>query len=80
MVSPVEREKQKENEKNYQKPITIGNNVWITSNCTILPGTIIEENIILSAGSVAKGRLEKGEIYCGGNPARKVRRTRGILR
>jgi acetyltransferase-like isoleucine patch superfamily enzyme len=71
-------EKGKDN-KPTCKPITIGNNVWITTNCTILPGAIIEDNVILSAGSVAKGRLESGWIYLG-NPAIKVRKTEGILR
>lgn len=75
----VEKGNQRGNELSYIKPIKIGNNVWITSNCTILPGTIIEDNVILSAGSVAKGELESGWIYCG-NPAKKIRKTEGVLR
>ena len=59
-VNHVEKGKQRKEEKIYYKPITIGNDVWITSNCTILPGTIIEDNVILSAGSVASGVLESG--------------------
>ena len=39
----------------------------------------MEDNVILSAGSVAKGRLENGWVYCG-NPAVKVRKTEGVLR
>ncbi len=78
----IEKDKSRpENEgKNYySKPIIISDNVWITSNCTILPGTIIEDNVILSAGSVASGRLESSWIYSG-NPAKKVRKTKGIIR
>ena len=78
----IEKDKvrpENEGKNYYSKPITIGNNVWITSNCTILPGTVIEDNVILSAGSVANGRLEKGWIYRG-NPAKKVRRTKGVVR
>lgn len=74
-----EKERQILNKIGFSKPITIGNNVWITSNCTILPGTVIEDNVILSAGSVAKGKLESGWIYRG-NPAVKVRRTKGVVR
>ena len=74
----VENGMQRANEKFYSKQIVIGKNVWITSNCTILPGTSIGDNVILSAGSVAKGRLESGWVYAG-NPAVKVRRTKGVL-
>jgi acetyltransferase-like isoleucine patch superfamily enzyme len=78
-VSHVEKGKQRNKETIFSKPITIGNNVWITSNCTILPGTVIGDNVILSAGSVAKGTLESGWVYSG-NPAVKVRKTKGALK
>jgi acetyltransferase-like isoleucine patch superfamily enzyme len=77
-TSHVEKNKQKKNELIYSKPILVGNNVWITSNCTILPGTVIEDNVILSAGSVARGKLESGWIYSG-NPAVKIRKTEGTM-
>ena len=75
----VEKGKQKREELQYSRQIIIGNNVWITSNCTILPGTVIEDNVILSAGSVASGILKSGWIYRG-NPAVKVRKTKGVVR
>ena len=34
------------------KPITIGNDVWIGGNCTILPGVTIGNNVIIAAGAV----------------------------
>ncbi len=58
-------------------PIVVGNNVWITSNCIILPGTTIGDNVILAAGAVAKGNLESGWVY-GGIPAKPLRTTKGI--
>jgi acetyltransferase-like isoleucine patch superfamily enzyme len=69
----------KENSHFYYKPVVLGNGVWITSNCIILPGTVIEDNVILSAGSVAKGKLEAGWVYSG-NPAVKIRKTTGAVR
>jgi acetyltransferase-like isoleucine patch superfamily enzyme len=78
-INHVEKDKQRKKEVLYCKPICIGNGVWITSNCTILPGTVIEDNVILSAGSVASGVLESGWIYRG-NPAQKIRRTKGVIR
>ena len=78
-TSHIEKNKlKKEDQTFYSKPITIGNNVWITSNCVILPGTEIGDNVILSAGSVASGKLENGWIFRG-NPAEKVRKTEGII-
>jgi maltose O-acetyltransferase len=74
--SHPEKGKQKKDEVVYSRPITIGNNVWITSNCIILPGTRIENDVIISAGSVVKGTLESSWIYSG-NPAVKIRKTEG---
>ncbi|NRH21497.1 acyltransferase [Candidatus Gracilibacteria bacterium] len=72
-----------ENIKNLDKtffssPITIGNNVWITTNCTILPGANIGDNCIIAAGSVVRGTLESNFIY-GGIPAKKIKETLGFI-
>lgn len=53
------------------KPVSIEKNVWIGLGVIILPGSYIEEGVIVSAGSVVKGRLEKNSIYSG-NPTKKV--------
>ncbi|HHH55404.1 MAG TPA: acyltransferase [Bacteroidetes bacterium] len=53
--------------------ITVGNNVFIGSNCVILPKTTIGENIVIAANSTVKGVLESGYLY-GGNPAIKIRK------
>ncbi|MBM3234023.1 acyltransferase [Candidatus Pacearchaeota archaeon] len=80
-VSHIEKDKIRyENQKSfYSKPIKIGDSVWITSNCIVLPGTKIGNNVILSAGSIANGELESGWVYRG-NPAIKIRKTKGIIK
>ena len=45
--------------------VVIGNNVWICANATILPRTVIDDNVVVAAGAVAKGHLESGWIYAG---------------
>ena len=79
-VNHIEKDKLREENQNtfYSQKITIGNGVWISTNCVILPGTEIGDNVIISAGSTVKGKLEGGWVY-EGNPARKVRETRGFV-
>ena len=62
----------------FSKDISIWNNVWITSNCTILPWTVIEDNVIIAAGSVCKGKLNKNNIYWW-TPAKILRETKGFI-
>ena len=45
--------------------IMIGDNVFIGANVTILPGAIIEDNVVVGAGAVVKGRLVSGNVYGG---------------
>lgn len=53
------------------KPVTIKDHVWIGINVTILPGTLIEEGAVISAGSVVRGTVKACEIMAG-NPAKVV--------
>jgi acetyltransferase-like isoleucine patch superfamily enzyme len=46
-------------------PIIIGNNVFIGNGVTILPGTTIEDNVIIGAGSIVKGVLKANSVYAG---------------
>ncbi len=39
----------------FHQPIKIGNNVWIGPNCTIFPGTTIEDNVVVMPNSLVKG-------------------------
>lgn len=36
------------------RPITIGNNVWIGSNCVILKGITIGDNCVIAAGTIVR--------------------------
>ncbi|MCW5905670.1 MAG: acyltransferase [Chitinophagaceae bacterium] len=53
-------------------PIKIGNNVWIGRGCLIMPGTIIEDGVVVAANSLVKGTLKANSIY-GGNPAKFIK-------
>ena len=54
------------------KPVKIGKNVWIGSDCTILPGVEIGDGAIIGAGSVVTKSVPKNTIAVG-NPARVIR-------
>lgn len=43
-------------------PVLIGNNVWIGANTIILRGTILEDNCVVGAGSVIKGKYPAGSV------------------
>ena len=59
--------------KNYlDGDISIGNNVFMGAQCTILPGTIIDDNVVIASNSVVKGHLESNTVY-GGSPAKKIK-------
>ena len=51
--------------------VSIGDNVFIGAKAILLPGTKIENNVIVGGGSVVKGILEAGSIYAG-NPAKRI--------
>lgn len=47
------------------KPISVGNDVYIGMHSIILPGSIIEDNCIIGAGSLVTGHLKTGYVYAG---------------
>lgn len=53
-------------------PITIGNNVWIGANCTILPGITIDDSSVIGAGSVVTKNIPENVIAVG-NPCKILR-------
>lgn len=61
-----------ENATDFVGQIVIGNNCFIGSGSTILPGVILADNCIVAAGSVVtKSFLDKGSVI-GGNPAKII--------
>ena len=54
------------------KAVSIGNNVWIGNNVTILPGAVIEDDVIIGAQSIVRGHCKSNGIYAG-NPAKLIR-------
>ena len=63
---------EKVTETKITRDIRIGNNVFIGANCTILPGTVIQDNVVIGAGSVIKGELLSNSMY-GGVPCKELR-------
>ena len=57
----------------WAKPITVGNNVWIGGNCTILPGVTIGDGCTIGAGSVVVSNIPAGTVAVG-NPCRPVKK------
>ena len=66
-TDPAERATRKE----WAKPVTIGNNVWIGGNVTILPGVRIGDNCTIGAGSVVTRDIPANTIAAG-NPAHRI--------
>lgn len=50
-------------------PITLGDNVWIGGNATLLPGVTLGDNTIVGAGAVVTKSFEMGNCVIAGNPA-----------
>ena len=53
------------------EPIKIGNNVYIGFASIIMPGSIVEDNCVIGAGSLVLGCLKGDSVYAG-RPARKI--------
>ena len=56
----------------YNKPIHIGNNVWLGASVTVLPGITVGDNAIIGAGSVVTKDVPANAIVAG-NPAHLIR-------
>lgn len=55
------------------KGISIGNDVWIGSNCVILDGAIISDGVVVAANSIVRGHLESYSVY-GGSPVKFIKK------
>lgn len=56
----------------WAEAVTIGNNVWVGGNSTILPGVTIGDNCVIGAGSVVTKDVAPNTVV-GGNPARVIK-------
>ncbi len=53
-------------------PVTIGDNVWLTSKSTILPGVTIGNNIVIGNHSLVTSNVPDG-CFCAGIPAKIIK-------
>lgn len=56
----------------YAKKVKIGNDVWIGSNTSILPGVTINDGAIIAAGAVVTKDVPQKAVVAG-NPARIIK-------
>lgn len=67
-LDPIERNSGKE----YAKPITIGDNVWIGGSAIINPGVTIGDNAVIASGAVVTKDVPDN-VVVGGNPAKVIK-------
>lgn len=59
--------------REFAKPITIGNEVWIGGNAIICPGVTIGDRAVIGAGAVVT-RDVQDDVFVAGNPAREIKK------
>lgn len=57
----------------FSSPVIIGNNAWIGSNATILPGVTIGNNAVVAAGAVVSKEVPENAVVAG-VPAKVVKK------
>jgi maltose O-acetyltransferase len=58
-------------QQHVRAPVQIGDNVYLGARVTVLPGAVIEHDVVVAAHAVVRGRLASGQVY-GGVPARAL--------
>lgn len=66
-LDPIERQKTE-----YGASISIGNDVWVGGNVSILPGVNIGNNCVIGAGSVVNRDIPDNSVAVG-NPCRVIK-------
>ena len=54
-----------------KKNVIIGERCWISSNCIILPGSIVQDGVVVAAGAVLTKSTEAYSVYAG-IPAKRI--------
>jgi maltose O-acetyltransferase len=67
-INPYERISGKE----YGKPVTIGDNVWIGGRAVINPGVTIGNNVVIASGAMVTKDVPDN-VVVGGNPAKIIK-------
>lgn len=67
-LDPVERSSGRE----FAKPVTIGEDVWIGGSAVICPGVTIGDRAVIGAGSVVTKDIPP-DVFAAGNPCRVIR-------
>jgi acetyltransferase-like isoleucine patch superfamily enzyme len=62
----------------YPSPVVIGENVWIGSNATILPGVTIGDNSVVAAGAVVTKVVPENTVVAG-VPAKVIKKINNNL-
>ena len=63
--------------KPIPRDIVIGARVWIGGRSTFLPGSSVEDDVVVAAGAVVSGHLTRGWVY-GGVPAKRIKRLQEL--
>lgn len=56
----------------YAKPITLGNNIWLATNVTVIGGVTIGDNVVIGAGSVVTRDIPPN-VFAAGVPCKVIR-------
>ena len=55
-------------------PIVIGDNCWLATGATILPGVRLGNHVVVAAGSVVTRSFPENDLLVGGVPAKVIKR------
>ncbi|HPF11376.1 MAG TPA: sugar O-acetyltransferase [Flavobacteriaceae bacterium] len=64
--------KERNSGKEFAKPITIGDDVWIGGGAIICPGVTVGNRVVIAAGSVVTKDIPD-DVVVGGNPAKVIK-------
>lgn len=64
--------KERNSGREFAKPITIGNDVWIGGSAIICPGVNIGNGVVIGAGAVVTKDVPDN-VFVGGNPAKIIK-------